>query len=173
MYALLRSLLIFICELNYQFVSCLFICQLHCQVMSGEVAKANPNFCVGRWAACFLVTLFTGWWGSRGGGRPGRRLLHLHSWLLAPQSLWNGSAPWSLPFTLAFFCFDAAKEGQYGKWKVTARKFSFSPSSSFLVQACSLPHTETVPASVPQGTLNNLVFIALRAIRLPINLVAS
>lgn len=117
MYALLRSLLIFICELNYQFVSCLFSCQLHCQVMSGEVAKANPNFCVGRWAACFLITLFMGWWGSRGGGSPGQRLLHLHSWLLALQSLWNVSAPWSLPFTLAFFCFDAAKEGQYGKWK--------------------------------------------------------
>lgn len=72
-----------------------------------------------------------------------------------------------------FFVSTQPRKGSMGSEKVTARKFSFSPSSSFLVQACSLPHAETVPASVPRETLHSFVFTALRAIRLLINLVAS
>lgn len=116
--ALLRSLLIFICEVNCQFSLELSV-ELSVALSSnvfGEVAKADPNFYVNRWATSFLITFFMHWWGKRGKttwqqfGPP--VLLILDSSVpLELQSF--------LEFTLHYWIFyiESEKERQYGEMK--------------------------------------------------------
>lgn len=130
-------------ELNYQFsleLSVELLVALSSNVI-GKVAKADPNFYVNRWATS-LITLFMHWWCKR--GRTTRQQFGPSVLVTLDSPVTLELHPWVYTSLLNFLYWGRKGKAVWGSEKATVLKFSFSPSLSFLVQALSFPHTETM-----------------------------
>lgn len=150
MYARLRSILIFICELNYQFSLELSI-ELSVALSSnvfGEVAKTNW------WATPCLIALFIVWWWRRGGANLEAvwSICTPDCWF--PKSLWNCRAFLSLFFTIAFFISRQQRKGRRRKWKGHSSRVLLQPVLVFFSPSPQFPlhwnHPSLCPSRDPQ-----------------------